>query len=133
MKGFGRLVACAVVALAFAAAHSFAQATQAAQATTAGSDSETGWYCPMHQGYTAADAGKCPTCGMALIAGTPFDTRDYELDFATSPAAVASGIPFTMSFRVRHPGTGDTVKNYEVVHDKQFHLFVVSQDLTEFQ
>ena len=93
----------------------------------------TGWFCPMHPAHTASEAGKCPICGMALIAGDPYDTADYALDFATSPVAVASGTPFTMSFTVRHPATGKTVANYETVHDKRYHLFVVSQDLTVFQ
>lgn len=93
----------------------------------------TGWFCPMHPDYIAHETGKCPVCGMALIAGDPYDTRDYALDFTTSPAAVKSGVPFTMRFAVRHPGTGDAVKSYEVVHDKRYHLFVISQDLTVFQ
>src|SRR6266545_7710792 len=98
MSNFGRLGACAVIAFAVAAAHSRAQATQAAQGT-AGPDSQiTAWFCAMHQGYTTGEAGKCPICGMALIAGNPYDTRDYDLDFTTSPAAVASGVPFTMTF-----------------------------------
>jgi hypothetical protein len=70
---------------------------------------------------------------MALIAGNPFDTREYLLDFTTEPAAVIPGVPFTMRFRVRHPGTGMPVNGFEVVHDRQYHLFVISHDMTEFQ
>ncbi len=130
MRNFSRLVACAVIALVVAAVHSRAQTPQG----TAGPDSQiTAWFCPMHQGYTTGEAGKCPICGMALIAGNPYDTRDYDLDFTTSPAAVASGAPFTMTFTIRHPGTETAVKDYEVVHDKRYHLFIVSQDLTVFE
>ena len=117
--------------LAVATSQPRAQATQVTAADALAKI--TGWFCPMHPDYTATETGKCPVCGMALIAGDPYDTRDYELDFTTSPAAVASGVPFKMVFQVRHPGTGDAVKNYEVVHDKRYHLFVISQDLSVFQ
>jgi len=98
-----------------------------------GSDAITGWFCPMHPDVTSSDPGKCKKCGMALIAGDPFDTRDYVLDFATSPTAVKAGVPFRMIFNVRHPGTGKEVKGLEVVHDKRYHLFVISQDMSFFQ
>ncbi len=70
---------------------------------------------------------------MALIAGDPFDTREYLLDFTAAPAAVRPGVPFTMQFRVRHPGTGLPVDAFEVVHERQYHLFVISYDMSEFQ
>ncbi len=96
-------------------------------------DAGTAWFCPMHPDRTSHEAGKCPACGMALVFGTPYDTRDYALDFTTAPAAVAAGKPVTLRFTVRHPTTGARVTDYETVHDKRFHLFVVSQDMTQFQ
>lgn len=148
MNNISRVMACAIVTLAAAPSQPHAQATQASSPTsgTAADTSAapavtrvgalelvTGWFCPMHPAHTSHEAGKCPICGMALIPGDPYDTADYVLDFTTSPAAVASEKPFTMIFKVRHPGTGDPVKSYEVVHDKRYHLFVISQDLTVFQ
>ena len=93
----------------------------------------TGWFCPMHPDVTASSPGKCPKCAMALIAGDPFDTRDYALAFRTSPAAVRPGVPFRMEFAVSHPGSGTAVTAFEPVHDKRYHLFVISQDMTAFQ
>lgn len=93
----------------------------------------TGWFCPMHPDVTADGPSRCSKCGMALIAGDPFDTRDYVLDFTTEPAAVRAQVPFKMLFRIRHPKTAAEVKAFEVVHDKRYHLFVVSQDMTYFQ
>lgn len=133
MKNLSRVIACAIVTLAVAVSQPHAQATQVPSTTSDTQAPITGWFCPMHQDHTSHESGRCPICGMALIPGNPYDTRDYVLDFTTSPAAVAPGTPFTMIFKVRHPGTGDAVKNYEVVHDKRYHLFVISQDLTVFE
>ena len=91
------------------------------------------WFCPMHPDVTAAAAGRCHKCDMALIRGNPFDTREYALEMKTSPAAVRAGVPVRMEFTVRHPGTAKLVDSFELVHDKRFHLFVISQDMTEFQ
>lgn len=93
----------------------------------------TGWFCPMHPNHTSHQEGNCPICGMALIAGDPFETRDYLLDVETIPAAVRSGEPVTMVFRVRHPVSKMPIADYEVVHDKQYHLFVISHDLEFFE
>jgi hypothetical protein len=93
----------------------------------------TGWFCPMHPNHTSHQEGNCPICGMALIAGDPFETRDYLLDVETIPAAVQSGEPVTMVFRVRHPVSKTPITDYEVVHDKQYHLFVISHDLEFFE
>jgi hypothetical protein len=93
----------------------------------------TGWFCPMHPDVTSDAAGKCKKCGMALLAGDPFETREYELDFVTSPPAVKAGVPFTMIFNVRHPRSGTLINDFAIVHDRPYHLFVVSQDMTSFQ
>jgi hypothetical protein len=65
--------------------------------------------------------------------GNPFETREYILDFATAPQAVRSGQPFSMMFTVRNPRTGALVNDLAVIHDRPYHLFVVSQDMTSFQ
>ena len=70
---------------------------------------------------------------MALVAGDPFDTREYAVELSTTPAVVATGVPVTLFFTVRHPGTNDLVRNFEVVHDKRYHLFVVSRDMEVFE
>src|SRR5882672_7091693 len=58
----------------------------------------TGWFCPMHPEVTAADGGRCRKCGMALVAGDPFDTREYALEFSTAPTVVKAGVPIKMLF-----------------------------------
>jgi hypothetical protein len=93
----------------------------------------TAWVCPMHGDYTMDVAGKCPRCGMDLVHAAPFDVRDYQFDFHTEPAAVQPGRKVKLFFRFRHPGTGEVVKKFEVVHERQFHLFVIGQDMEFFQ
>jgi hypothetical protein len=102
-------------------------------AASAADGAPTGWFCPMHPDVTASEPGRCRKCNMALIAGNPFDTREYVLDLATSPAAVEPGMPFTLRLRVRPPSNGEPVRRFEVVHGKPFHLFVVSHDMTVFE
>src|ERR1051325_10348031 len=64
------------------------------------------WFCPMHPEVTASEPGsRCRKCGMALIPGDPFDTREYALELTTVPAAVKAGVPATLYLTVRHPGT----------------------------
>ena len=91
------------------------------------------WFCPMHPDVTSAQPGRCRKCEMALIFGNPFDTRDYSLDLATAPRAVRVGSPVRMTFTVRNPRNGERVTAFEEVHDKRYHLFVISQDMSDFQ
>jgi hypothetical protein len=93
----------------------------------------TGWVCPMHSDYTADVLGTCPRCGMALVHAAPFDVRDYDLNFRTVPAVVRAGQRATLRFQVEHPDTGEVVKKFETVHDRQYHLFVISQDMEHFE
>ena len=96
-------------------------------------EEETAWVCPMHLDYTMEVSGKCPRCGMALVRAAPFDVRDYNLDFSTIPPVVKPGQKVSLRFKMFHPGTGEQIKKFEIVHEKQFHLFVISQDMEYFQ
>ena len=87
----------------------------------------------MHPDYTMDISGKCPRCSMDLVHAVPFDVRDYQLDFTTVPALVKPGQKTTLRFKFFHPGTREAVKKFEGVHEKQFHLFVISQDMDYFQ
>jgi hypothetical protein len=70
---------------------------------------------------------------MALVHASPFDVRDYDLDFRTVPAVVKAGEKASLRLRVIHPDTGEVVKKFEVVHERQYHLFLISQDMQYFQ
>jgi hypothetical protein len=96
-------------------------------------EDETAWVCPMHPDYTMDGSGACPRCGMALVRAAPFDVRDYRLDFRTEPAVIKPGQKATLHFGIFHPGTGQLVQKFESVHERQYHLFVISQDMQYFQ
>jgi hypothetical protein len=118
---FRRLIAIAAVVLI---------ATAIAGTQT---EETTAWVCPMHSDYTADVQGTCPRCGMALVHAAPFDVRDYRLDVRTVPAVVRPGQKASLFFRILRPGTAEVVKNFEVVHERQYHLFLISQDMEYFQ
>ena len=63
--------------------------------------------------------------------GQSLDTREYELDFTTSPAAVRANALFTIKLIVKD---GDeTITKFEEVHDKRYHLFIISRDMSVFE
>ena len=95
-------------------------------------DNETAYMCPMHPDYTSNTPGKCPRCSMNLVLATPFDMRNYRLEFQTMPPVVKAGEKIAMLFKVFHPGTGVQVQKFELVHDRPYHLFVISQDMNQF-
>jgi hypothetical protein len=75
--------------------------------------------------------GKCPRCGMKLVPGIP-NPIEYPMDFRAMPRELPAGRPVTLELRVVDPKTKLPVKKFEIVHEKLFHLFVVSQDLEYF-
>lgn len=96
-------------------------------------DEEVAYVCPMHADYTSDKPGSCEKCGMALVLGTPFDMRDFRLDVTSTPELPKAGEKATLNFTVVHPGTGEPVTDFELVHEMPYHLFVVSQDMEYFQ
>jgi Heavy metal binding domain len=89
------------------------------------------YLCPMHPDIASNEPGTCPKCGMTLVP-TALDAADYRLELTTSPAAVEPGRPARFRFEIFHPVTGAAVREFAVVHDRPYHLFVVSQDFTHF-
>jgi hypothetical protein len=96
-------------------------------------DQEIAYVCPIHPDYTSRVGGTCPRDGMALVEANPYDVRDYELQLVTDPPVVRPGTPARLRFRIFHPGTGEQVRDLVTVHDRRYHLFVVSQDMEHFE
>lgn len=105
----------------------------AAQDSIGAQDSGKVYFCPMHPDVTSATPGRCRKCDMEMLLGDPFDTRDYRLDVAIEPPDVRPKVPFELTLTVGHPATGDVVQEFEVVHDRQYHLFLISHDLSFFE
>jgi hypothetical protein len=89
------------------------------------------FYCPMDPEVRSSAPGKCPRCGMKLVPGIPAPI-EYPLDLRAVPRNLPAGREVTLEMRVLDPKTGRPVKQFEIVHEKLFHLFLVSQDLEYF-
>jgi hypothetical protein len=80
--------------------------------------------CPMDRDVRTLGPGKCPKCGMALVAGLP-DPQEYPVNLKMDRDGL-------MTFRVLEPKTGRAVTHFLEVHEKLLHLFLVSKDLRYF-
>jgi hypothetical protein len=92
----------------------------------------SGFICPMHPNEVKAEPGTCSICGMTLVAGDPMATADYTVRVATEPRAVKAGARTKFRIVIEHPLTGKPVTEFAEVHDRLFHFFIVSRDMTQF-
>jgi hypothetical protein len=88
--------------------------------------------CPMHPDVITTEPGKCPRCSMDLVPGNPLALPDFRLEVETTPKLLKAGQPITFRFSVHHPITGESAREFAEIHEKLFHLFVISRDLEEF-
>ena len=89
------------------------------------------YVCPMDANVRSDKPGFCSKCGMRLRLGIP-DLKEYQLDVSTTPSVIHPNEKVRFLFTFRDPDTGTAVRDYEVVHQKLFHLFFVSSDLKYF-
>src|ERR1700676_2639308 len=89
------------------------------------------YVCPMDPDVRSATPGKCPRCGMTLVPGIPIPV-EYPLKVSLIPRAPKAGERVELMFKVQDPKTGKPVTRFETVHEKLFHMFLVSQDLNFF-
>ncbi len=75
--------------------------------------------------------GKCPRCGMTLVANIP-EPVEYPTKFTFTPPQIPPSQNLRLEIRVSHPKTGAPVKHFQIVHEKPIHLFIVSEDLEYF-
>lgn len=87
--------------------------------------------CPMDADVRQAKPGRCPRCGMKLVAGLP-DPLEYPVRVSMTPANAKPGQRVRLHFFLTHPRTGRPVENLELVHERVFHLFLISEDLEHF-
>jgi hypothetical protein len=90
------------------------------------------YVCPMDPEVRSATPGKCPRCGMTLRLGVP-DPVEYPLDLTLAPRAPQPGEPVGLTFTIKDPKSRTPVTKFETVHEKLFHMFIVSQDLEYFR
>ncbi len=87
--------------------------------------------CPMDPEVRSPTPGKCPRCGMTLVETVP-EPREYPMEFQAEPRRIPAGQDVTLSFRILDPATLHPVTRFTTVHEKLFHLFLVSYDLEYF-
>src|SRR4029077_3776340 len=75
--------------------------------------------------------GKCARCGMALVTGLP-DPVEYHMHLDVAPRLVKPGQLAHLTFEIHDPWKDRPVTQFQIVHEKLFHMFVVSQDLQVF-
>lgn len=99
----------------------------------AATGSDDFYLCPMHPDVTDNKPGTCPKCKMQLIKSTPPESADYFVKLETVPKAPRAGAKVKLRFSIFHPVTEQQIKEFNIMHDMPFHLFVVSQDFESFQ
>lgn len=81
------------------------------------------FWCPMHLDMRSPAAGKCPICGMDLVPIPPVRLGEYRLEVAVTNRE--------LQLQVADP-EGKPVTEFVTVHERPFHLFVISRDLEYF-
>ena len=69
---------------------------------------------------------------MTLVAGIP-DPHEFPVRITTSPKIMKPGEETLLTFHIEDPLTTKTVHDFEIMHEKLFHLFLISQDMQFFQ
>jgi hypothetical protein len=102
-----------------------------AQQTSEPRPSPVQFICPMDPEVRSTTPGKCSRCGMALIANIP-EPIAYPTTFTFLPVRIPANEKLHLEIRVSQPKTGAPVKQFQIVHEKPIHLFIVSEDLEYF-
>jgi hypothetical protein len=87
--------------------------------------------CPMDPEVRSKTPGKCPRCGMTLEANIP-EPVAYPTRFKFDPPQIPAQRNVRLQIQVSDPTTGKPVKEFHIVHEKQIHLFIVSENLEFF-
>lgn len=90
------------------------------------------YMCPMDPDVRSHSAGSCRRCGMTLVAGVP-EPVEFHVDIAAIPASPRPLQPSAIQFLIDDPWKERPVRDFNPVHERLFHAFVVSQDLQFFE
>jgi hypothetical protein len=89
------------------------------------------YQCPMDPDIRSNKEGVCSRCGMKLKSGIP-EPIEFPLDLKLLPRAPRPGVKEQLEFSVRDPQNGKQIEHFEIVHEKLFHMFVISRDMKFF-
>src|SRR5689334_6803163 len=90
------------------------------------------YWCAMHPDIRGKAGDTCPICGMKLVPAPAADYQAYRLDLHVTPSAPRPGQPAQVRFFVRTPETGTIVRQFDTIHERLVHFFVIGHDLTYF-
>ncbi len=96
-----------------------------------GQDPEVDFICPMDKDVHNKGPGKCPRCGMSLVAGLPAPI-EYPVEVSATPRRLAAGKPATLRFRITDPHTQRPNPPLQLIHERLFHLFLIGPNLDFF-
>jgi hypothetical protein len=111
-------------------AHAFSVPSEIIQ--EAGANTEE-YACPMHPEVKSKVPGKCTKCGMLFTKMTAGITGEFPVRIEASPKKILPGQTTTLRFVMLHPQTKQPVRQFNVIHEKLFHFFVVSHDFSHFE
>jgi hypothetical protein len=94
-------------------------------------DRPDAYWCPMHPDIRSPDEGRCPLCSMPLVAIPTPRVGEYRLE-ATMKPRVAGGSS-GLRLAVKDPDSGEAVGKFLEVHERPFHLFIITRDLDRFE
>lgn len=89
------------------------------------------YQCPMDPDVRSSVAGVCSRCGMKLRAGIP-EPIEFPMELTLQPRVVRPKERVQLQFKVLDPENGKLIEHFQIVHEKLFHMFVISQDLQYF-
>ena len=69
--------------------------------------------------------------GLFFFVGCISHHKHYTADLKITPELIKSGEPAEFAFQINNP-EGEKISDLEIVHEKPMHLFMVSQDLSQY-
>jgi hypothetical protein len=125
-------LAAAMAVLLFVAVSRAQDSSSAPPANPPGANSgHLVYQCPMDHDVRSNKPGFCPRCGMKLKAGIP-EPQEFPVDLSVTPRLLKPGASAQLLFSVRDPDNGRPIEHFEIVHEKLFHMFLISQDMEFF-
>ncbi len=91
----------------------------------AAQDAEVDFICPMDRDVHAKNPGKCPRCGMKLVAGLPHPV-ELAVDLSVEPRRVVPGEPVRLKLNIQGK------PKLQLIHERLFHLFLIGPGLDYF-
>jgi hypothetical protein len=95
------------------------------------SDAPDAFWCPMHPDVRSALTGRCPICGMELVAIPPPRIGEYRMDVTVLPLATEAGAA-GLRITLRDPISNQPVSGLALTHERLVHLFIVDRALGYF-